>query len=100
VTSNSSTAATLSGATEGRFRVGLPAEVGAISWPEHANPDPKDSISISEPRVPVGAKGDVKLMAKDEILTSDVTTRPSASTQGAKKQKQDFEHSVRLAMNE
>jgi hypothetical protein len=45
-------------------------------WPEHANPDPKDSISISEPRVPVGAKGDVKLMAKDEILESDITTRP------------------------
>jgi hypothetical protein len=39
-------------------------------WPEQANPDPKDSISISEPRVAVGAKGDVKLMTKDEILES------------------------------
>jgi hypothetical protein len=45
-------------------------------WPEPANPDPKDSISISEPWVPVGAKCDVKLMAKDEILEGDITTRP------------------------
>jgi hypothetical protein len=45
-------------------------------WPEHANPDQKDSISISEARVGVGAQDDVKLMAKDEILESEVTTRP------------------------
>jgi hypothetical protein len=45
-------------------------------WPEQANPDPKDSISISEARVGVGAQDDVKLMAKDEILKSEVTRRP------------------------
>ena len=45
-------------------------------WPEQANPDPKDSISISEARVRVGAQDDVKLMAKDEILETEVTTRP------------------------
>ena len=44
--------------------------------PEKANPDRKDSISIPEAGVRVGAQGDVKLMAKDEILESDVTTRP------------------------
>src|ERR1035437_450827 len=38
--------------------------------------DPKDSISISEARGGVGAQDDVKLMAKDEILQSGVTTRP------------------------
>jgi hypothetical protein len=45
-------------------------------WPEQANPDPKDPISISEARVGVGAQDDLQLMAKDEILESEVTTRP------------------------
>jgi hypothetical protein len=45
-------------------------------WPTQANPDPKHSCSISEARVGVGAQDDVKLMAKDEILESEVTTRP------------------------
>jgi hypothetical protein len=45
-------------------------------WPEQANPDPKDSISIAEARVGVGAQDDVELMAKDEILEIEVTTRP------------------------
>jgi hypothetical protein len=45
-------------------------------WPKQANPDPKDSISIAEARVGVGAQDDVELMAKDEILESEVMTRP------------------------
>jgi len=49
--------------------------LAAALWPEHANPDPKDSISISEARVGVSAQDDVELMAKDEILESEVTTR-------------------------
>jgi hypothetical protein len=76
VTSNSSTAATLSGATEGRFRVGLPAEVGAIPLARAREPRPKGLDLDCGAQGPVGAKGDVKLMAKDEILKSDVTTRP------------------------
>ena len=54
-------------------------------WPEKANPDPKDSISISEARVGVGAKGDTKLMAKDEILEIEVATSPEAGEEGAEK---------------
>jgi hypothetical protein len=54
-------------------------------WPEQANPRPKDSISISEARVGVGAQDDVKLMAKDEILESEVTTRPWAGEESAEK---------------
>ena len=56
-------------------------------WPKTANPDPKDSISIPETGVRVGAKGNVKLMAKDEILESEGTTRPQAAEEGAEKQK-------------
>ena len=36
--------------------------------PEKANPDRKDSISIPEAGVRVGAQGDVTLVAKDEFL--------------------------------
>jgi hypothetical protein len=50
-----------------------------------ANPDPKDSVTISKARFGVGAKGDLKLMAKDEILESEVTTRPEAGEEGAEK---------------
>jgi hypothetical protein len=52
-------------------------------WPEKTNPDPKDSISMSEARAGVGAQDDVKLMAKDEILESEVTARPKAGEESA-----------------
>ena len=61
-------------------------------WPEHTNPDPKDSISISEARVGVGAQDDVELMAKDKVLESEVTTRPEAGEEGAENEKQELEH--------
>jgi hypothetical protein len=61
-------------------------------WPEDANPDPQNAIPVLESRSGVGAKGDVKLMTKNEILESDVMTGPYAGDEGAEKQKQDFEH--------
>jgi hypothetical protein len=85
VTSNSSRVAIPCDATVGRFRLDYKQVLAPALWPEQAKPDPKDSISISEARVGVGAQDDLKLMAKDEILESEVTTRPQAGEQGAEK---------------
>jgi hypothetical protein len=46
---------------------------------------PYNAISMSEGRIGVGAQDDVKLMAKDEILESEVTTRPQAGEESAEK---------------
>jgi hypothetical protein len=61
---------------EDGFGLGYKQMLAPALWPEQVNPDPKDPISISEARVGVGAQDDVKLMAKDKILESEVTTRP------------------------
>jgi hypothetical protein len=58
-------------------------------WPEKANPDPKDSISISEASVGVGAQDDVELMAKDQVFESQVASRSEQTDEAAEEQ---FEH--------
>jgi len=58
-------------------------------WPEHANPDPKDPISISKARVGVGAQDDVELMAKEQVLKSQVASRSEQADEAAEGQ---FEH--------
>ena len=50
---------------------------------------PKDSISISKARVGVGSQDDVELMAKEQVLKSQVASR---SEQGDEAAEEQFEH--------
>jgi hypothetical protein len=71
------------------FRSPFAALQAPALWPEHANPDPKDPIPILEAGVGVGAQDDVELMAKEQVLKSQVASR---SEQGDEAAEEQFEH--------
>ena len=48
---------------------------GAASGPQSEEPDPEDTVGVPEAQTRVRSEGDVKLMAKREVLQGEVTVR-------------------------
>jgi hypothetical protein len=60
-------------------------EVIAPGWPRAVQPDPEHPIRVGQAGTRVGAKGDLELVAEDEVLKCDVVT----SSEGGKKTADD-----------
>lgn len=91
MTSMSSTASSPCGAAEHGFRF-HDVEVIAPGWPRAVEPDPEHPIRVGQAGRRVGAKGDLELVAEDEVLKCDVATRAEGGKKTADDEIEERKH--------
>jgi hypothetical protein len=75
-----------------RLRLHDPKMLPPALRPEAAKPDPKDPIRCPEAGMRVGAQGDLKLMAEDQVLKREISARSNDSDERPQHEEQEFEH--------
>ena len=63
--------------------------------PDLVEPDPQQSILALESDGRRGSKGDLALMAEDQVLDSDVTVGAESDKESANEQEKELKHSAR-----
>ena len=61
-------------------------------WPDLAEPDQQQAIRVLESEVRVRPEGDLKLIAENEVLESNITAGTKSDKEAAKEQKDYLEH--------
>jgi len=67
-------------------------EVIAPGRPGVLNPDPEQPIGVGQAERGISAKGDLELVAENEILKRDVATRSEAGKKTAEQEGEEWKH--------
>ena len=60
--------------------------------PQAIDPDPQDPITTAESRGWVAPESNLELMAEDEILEGEITSRSKPKKEAADAKEEEFEH--------
>ncbi len=70
-------------------------QVVAPGRPDLLEPHPQQAILVLEPEARLRSKGDLELMAENQVLESNVTVRPESSKETANEQREQLKHPAR-----
>jgi hypothetical protein len=69
-------------------------EVIAPGWPRVSEPYPEHPIRVGQVGRRIGAKGDLELVAENEVFKRDIATRSEGGQKTADQEREKWKHSA------